>query len=344
MQIYDLVPDLRPTILAARQVRDARNTLARFLPPMPVNDVSYRLGRKRRLDQTVPVRAIDAPATPIRRPGVVDVKGDLPHVTPIVNLTEDDLTREMFMMRQLNGLAVDWQDPVDDASVQVALTADNTFELMRAQLLATGVVSLVADNGDAYAVDFDIPPGQIITAANPWNGAGAGDEFTDFDAAHEVYAAAAGDAAGIALTTRRVAATLLNAVQALFPNSPIGANEVSAYLANRGLPQIVTYDRVMTNADGTRTRVFPEGTIVFLPGDDEPVGRTELGITQDAVQQVTRRQPNGDTALRPTEVAGLTIVTLGQDNPVQRAVKGAAVGMPVLADTDNITILNGVLS
>ena len=114
MQIYDLVPDLRPTILAARQIRDNRNTLEAILPVRAVNDVSYRLGRKRRLDQTVPVRATDAPATPIRRPGLVDVKGDLPNVTPIVNLTEDDLTREMVIARQLNGLAVDWQDPVEE--------------------------------------------------------------------------------------------------------------------------------------------------------------------------------------------------------------------------------------
>jgi hypothetical protein len=82
MQIIDLVPDLRPTILAARQVRDARNSLARFLPVQNVNAVSYRLGRSKRLDQTVPVRANDAPATPIRRPGLVEVRGDLPNVTP----------------------------------------------------------------------------------------------------------------------------------------------------------------------------------------------------------------------------------------------------------------------
>ena len=343
MQIYDLVPDLRPTILAARQVRDSRNTLARFLPVRAVNDVSYRLGRKTRLDQTVPVRATDAPATPIRRPGLIDVKGELPNVTPIVNLTEDDLTREMIIARQLNGLAVDWQDPVDDGATQVALTTDNTFELMRGQVLSTGVISLVADDGVVHSVNFGIPGGQIITAASPWSGGGAGNEFKDFDAAHEVYAAAAGDAAGIALTTRKVIARMLNAVQNLFPNAPVGNNEMNAYLANRGLPQLVAYDRAFTNADGTRTRVYPEGSITFLPGDDEPVGRTELGITQEAVQQVTRRQPNGQTALTAGEVAGLTIITLGQDNPVQRAVKGAAKGLPVLADTNTITILKGVL-
>lgn len=85
MQMIDLVPDLRPTILAARELRDARNSLATFLPNTAVDAVSYRLGRRKRLDQAVPVRAIDAPATPIRRPGLVEVKGDLPAITPIID-------------------------------------------------------------------------------------------------------------------------------------------------------------------------------------------------------------------------------------------------------------------
>ena len=87
MQIIDLVADLRPTILAARQVRDARNSLATFLPYRETQSVSYRLGRRQRADQTVPVRALDAPAVPIRRPGVIDVRGDLPAITPIVDLS-----------------------------------------------------------------------------------------------------------------------------------------------------------------------------------------------------------------------------------------------------------------
>ena len=80
MQIMDLVPDLKPTILAARQVRDANNTLAKYMPYHQVEGVSYRLGRRRVVDQTVPIRGLDAPAVPITRPGVIDVRGDLPAI------------------------------------------------------------------------------------------------------------------------------------------------------------------------------------------------------------------------------------------------------------------------
>ena len=37
------------------------------------------------------------PNAPIRRPGVVDVRGDLPAVTPIVDLSETDLNMEFIL-------------------------------------------------------------------------------------------------------------------------------------------------------------------------------------------------------------------------------------------------------
>lgn len=336
MQIIDLVPDLAPTILAARQAQDSRNTLAQFLPNTNVASVSYRLGRRRRFDQTVPIRAIDAPATPIRRPGLIEVRGDLPAITPIVNLSEQDLTQEMVLARQLAGLPVDYQDPVDASAAVAALTIDNTLESMRGQLLSTGGIELVTDDGSIHAVDFGVPAGQLMTVPAPWNAGGAGDEFAHMQAAHQVFKTAFGDAAGLILTTDAVYAHCLNALQSMYPQQPIGDAQLTAYLANNRLPRIVTNDRRLKNEDGTSTRVYPEGTMTFLPGVGDPIGRTELGITQEAVQQVQRR------ILTAAQAPGITIVTLGSDNPVQRAVKGAAIGMPVLQDTDAIVVLDGI--
>lgn len=340
MQIIDLVPDLQPVILAARQARDARNTLARFLPNTPVAAVSYRLGRRKRLDQTVPVRAIDAPAVPIRQPGILDVRGDLPAITPIVNLSEQDLTNEMILARQLAGLNVDWAPAVAVAAAQGALTVDNTLEVMRGQLLSTGVVSLTADDGTVHAVDFAVPAGQKFTPATKWTdaaGASTGDPFRDLATWHDAFIDASGAPAGVILTTNKVSLHLANRLQAAYPQQPVGANALAGYISDRNLPPIVTYDRRLEAYDGTKTRVLPEGTLVFLPGDS-PVGRTELGITQEAVQQVGRQILTADQA------PGITIVTLGQDNPVQRAVKAAALGLPVLQDNDSIVIASGVFT
>lgn len=341
MQLMDLVPDLRPVILAARQVRDARNTLAVWLPNTPVQAVSYRLGRRKRLDQTVPVRAIDAPATPIRQPGVLTVQGDLPAITPIVNLSEQDLTNEFIIAQQLAGVAVDWTPSVESASAIAALTVDNTLELMRGQALSTGVVSLATDSGDSFAVDFSVPAEQKVSPTTPWTdgtGAETGDPFADLVAWHEQYIDVAGGPAGAMLTRGKVRVHLLSRLQGVYPNQPIGYDQLNAYLANRDLPPIVTYDRKLEAYDGTKTAVYPDGTLTFLPSTDDPVGRTELGITQEAVQQVQNR------VLVAAEAPGVTVVTLGQDNPVQRAVKAAAIGLPVLRDTDAILIADGLFA
>lgn len=342
MQIIDLVPDLQPVILAARQVRDARNTLARFLPNTTVNGVSYRLGRRRRLDQTVPVRALDAPAIPIRQPGVLDIRGDLPAITPIVNLSEQDLTNEMIMARQLAGLNVDWEPAVAAAAAQGALTVDNTLELMRGQLLSTGAVTLqAADTDIVHTVDFGVPGGQKVTPATKWTDAGGnptGDPFRDLTNWHNLFIDASGGPAGVMLSTARTALHLANRLQAAYPQQPVGASALAGYLADRGLPPLASYDRRLEAYDGTKTRVLPEGVVVFLPAADAPVGRTELGITQEAVQQVQRQILTADQA------PGITIVTLGRDNPVERAVKAAAIGLPILADTDSIVIATGVFS
>lgn len=332
MQYMDLVPDLRPVILAAREYRDDRNTLARFLPNTPVQAITYRLGRRKRVDQTVPIRAFDAPATPIRRPGVVDVRGDLPAVTPIVDLSETDLNMEFILAQQLAGIQVDYQPWVNAAAGLVAAAADNTFELMRGQALSTGIVSLTAEDGEVHEVDFDVATAQKILVTDTSDAA----FFTNLEAAHEVFLDVSGAPAGTFLTTSKVYRKALKALQTLFPQQPVGATNLNAYLGERGLPIFVTNDRTLRDEAGNRTRIYPEGYGTFLPEGDT-VGRTELGVTQEAVQQVQNR------VLTAVEAPGLTIVTLGQDNPVQRSVKGAAVGLPVIQDNEDIVVLRGIL-
>ena len=340
MQIIDLVPNLKPTILAARQVRDANNTLARYLPNRSVMAISYRLGRRQRFDQTVKVRAFGAPAVPIKRPGILEVRGDLPALTPIINLSESDLNDEFILAQQLAGLNVDWAPYVDSCAALAALTIDNTLEVMRGQVLSTLELTLATDDDNTYGVDFGADTAnQVITVATAWDdGATAAQKFEDLKSAHSVYKAKRGAPAGIMLTTEAVYVDLLNALQTMFPQQPVGQDQLSAYLANQRLPQVETYDRQLGNEDGTYTRVYPEGTLTFLPAADDPLGETQLGITQEAVQQVQER------VLAPAEAPGITIVTLGDNNPVTRAVKGAAVGMPVLRDIDSAVVLNGLFT
>lgn len=342
MQTIDLVPDLRPTILAARQLRDARNTLARFLPNRNVQAITYRMGRRKRVDQTVPIRAFDAPAVPIMRPGIAEIRGALPALTPIVDLSEVDLNNELVLAQQLAGMPVDWQPFVTAGAAECAITIDNSLELFRGQVLGFGQLAMTSADGSTHAIDWEVPADQKIVVGAPWDPANAAGVFADYQSAHEVHLDSSGSPAGIFLTTTAVYNVMLAALQGLFPQQPVGDVSLSAYLSSRKLPQVVTHDRKLRTESG-KVSVYPPGRGTFLPAEDEPVGETQLGITQEAVQQVGRRQPNGSTALQAGEVAGVTIVTLGEDNPVNRSVKGAAVGLPVLRDNEDITILSGLI-
>ena len=329
MQVIDLVPDLRPVILAARQVRDERNSLERFLPNTAVQAITYRLGRRRKFDQTVPVRAFGAPAIPIRRPGVLEVRGELPAITPIVNLTETDLNQEFILAQQLAGQQIDYSTWVEQGAALAALAIDNTFELMRGQALSTGTISLTAEDGTVHGVDYEVDASQKIAVD-------AGDNFWEaFEAGHEVFQDTSGAPATVFLTTAKVYRKALASLQAMFPQQPVGETSLNAYAADRGLPVFFTYDRTLKAENGTKTRIYPEGFGTFLPEGDS-IGRTELGVTQEAVQQVQNR------VLSPVEAPGVTIQTLGQDNPVERAVKGAALGLPVIQDNEDIVILSGL--
>lgn len=341
MQIMDLVPDLKPTIMAAREMRDPNNRLAKFLPTRNVDALSYRLGRRQRADQVVPIRAFDAPAVPIRRPGVVDVRGDLPAITPRVDWSEDDLNKELTLARQLAGQSIDWTNWVADSAARTVLTIDNTLEMMRGQALSALGLSLQSADGVVHEVSFGAAPEQFTTVTTKWGTSGS-DPLKDFEAAVAKHLEIAGVYPQAVLTTAKAKRVLLQALQLKYPNQPIGANDLVTYLSNNDLPQIVTYDRMFTAYDQTKGRYFPEGTMTFLPSLDETVGSTDLGITQEAVQQTQRIQPNGTTALDASEVAGITVITLGQDDPVQRSVKAAAVGMPVIHEIDQVTVMRGL--
>jgi hypothetical protein len=257
-------------------------------------------------------------------------------VTPIIDLSEQDLTNEMILAQQLAGIQVDWRPWVVSASATAALTVDNTFEVMRGQLLATTKITLEAEDGSTHEVDFEVPDDQIITADEVWDFEDPTAVFADYSAAHEIFLDSSGDVAGAALGSSNMRTLLLNAVQKLFPNSPIGDEQLNAYLANRTLPPFFTYDRKLVGADGTKSRVYPDGQITFLPSNEDPIGETQLGVTQESVQQVQGR------VLTAAQAPGLTIVTLGDDNPVQRAVKAAALGMPILRDNEDIVVLKGL--
>jgi hypothetical protein len=328
--VYDLV-DLQPVILAARQLAYQDQTLEAYLPAVEVEDIDYRLGRINRNDQTVPPRALDTPAIPIARQGLREVRGGLPAFSAIDTLTETDL----FRARRLAGLPVDLQLSATTVAARTTLTIRNSVELLRGQALMTGTLSLNS-NGVIESLDYGLPTTNKVAPATAWTDVNA-TALSDLLAWRDAYIGNAGGPPGLIFTSTRLRRLILANKQiigaaygTLQGRTYAAPADVDNLFAGLGLPNIRTFDRALgvTQADGTvsLTRITPENRLAFLPADGQPIGRTEYGITQEAVELV------GAGVLEQDQAPGIAVVTYIEDNPVQKSVASAALAIPVIGD------------
>lgn len=339
MLLRDIVDSLRPYIMLARQRAAEEPDILRDLAPVrPVNDFRYKLGRALRTDQVAPVRALGTPSTPIRRPGVVTIEGQLPAITPRADIDEDDLIRYATLLNADTATADLITANVARATVEVADTIDNTLSLMRGQLFAFGVVTIDTAEGQTQGVEFGVPA--ATTVGTPWNAAGA-TPLANYEAAVDDYVTRNGSRPGFAVTSSSKKAALRRDLQGKYPTSPVGNAALTSYLQDNDLPAVVAYDKQIvvqgeTIAEDVSRRVYPTDRLTLLPPLGTQVASTQLGITAEARMQAQAG------ILRLSEVAGITIVTMGQDDPPKLAVKGSALGLPVAERPRAIYILDGL--
>jgi hypothetical protein len=328
--IYDLV-DLAPVNIAARQIPYADQTLENLFPSREVEQIDYRLIQEKNLEQIVPARALDTPAPLIARPGLLELRGGLPAFSAMDLLTETDLQRA----RRLAGIQVDLQPTVEALAAGTTRTILNSIEVMRGMILSTGKVTLNA-NGVNQVADYNVPSANKVTAGTAWTTVSA-PAVTDLDTWRTVYVAANGGPPARILTSTRAQRLLLRNTSVI--NAVAGAQtgrtqatpaEISGFLAAEGLPNIETYDRQYGSFDAGFTRVLPENILVMLPSG--ALGETLLGITEEAVELVQAG------ILAAQSAPGITVVTMVEDNPVQKAVLSAAIPLPVLSQPYQLLI------
>jgi hypothetical protein len=342
MQVANLVGDLlRPLILEARAERVEANRITGAptspLPLRNVADVSYRSGRVQRLDQTVRARSFDRPSVPIAAPKATELRGDLPAWTPREDITETDLMRAQRLLGQAPNLA----PSVAQSARRVVRTVLNTLEQCGAQLLSTGEITIDVVDATPVTLDFGVPAANKFTfGAAAW-ASSARDILADLMAMRARFVAMGGDpsAAQIVTSDKVLAAMLSNTGlrDLLGSSNAVTRAGLAAALQVYGLPPVVPYDRVLRNAAGVRVPVWPVDALAFVPVGD-PIGSTQVGVTAEAIEQVTQQ------VLLPEEAPGVTVVTLGNDDPVQRAVKAAAVGLPVLDEPDLLVIARDLVA
>lgn len=321
--VTDLV-DLQAATIVIRELAFPQNRLEAYMPTVERESVDYQLSSGDRFNRATSVRAFDAPTPIIGRPGVVEVKGGLPAVSAMDVITETDAIRA----RRLAGLGNSDLVAANTEAVLARTTqaVQNKYELLRGQALSTGMIVL-NENGVQQTADFEVPAEQKPVRAVAWTDPSA-DIIEELFTWHQAYIDAAGESAGVNLTSNRVFQLMLrnDAVRSLFSPQPsiVTPDALNGILQAYGLPRVETYERKIEDATGTRQRVIAENRLIFLPTADDPVGETQMGVTESAV---TLRERN---VLVEEEAPGLVAVTLINEEPLYKAGKTDSIGLPIL--------------
>lgn len=327
--VFDLVDNLRATILAARQVQNPNNTLTALFPYQTTDDLRYRLLQRQRVDSVGAVRAFSTPSREIRRAGVVEIKGQLPAVSAITTFTESDLQRA----RLIAGIAADGQalqNDVDAAAADVSAAVDNVYEILRGSVLTTG--KLTIDNEEVIQeVDFGVPTDNLPTAAIPWTDVVNSTPIDDLLAWQTAYLRNGRGQPGNVVTTQRTVSLLRRNAQVrqLLATTAGGTplvtlDALNAFLTSEGLPAIRPSDVNERVIEGRR--VIPDGSFVWTPNPATggAFGNTLLGVSEQGLQL------RAEGVLKASEVAGISIATMIQDHPVAKFVNADSIGLPTI--------------
>lgn len=330
--VYDIVPDLRAVILAARQLPYENQTLLDdMFPTVSVDEVEYRLGRVNRNDLTVAPRALDTPAIPIARQGVREVRGGLPAFSAIDTLTETDLIRA----RRFAGLPVELTPSVVSSAARTTQTIINSMRVLAGQALTTGQVSLNS-NGVVMTADFGLPGNARVAPATAWSNTTSATALDDMLAWRDAYISNAGGPPQRAVTSTQGLRYLLRNSQVigatygtLTGRTYASPADLTNVLEGLGLPPVETFDRVLGVTDPltgltATTRLTPANRFMFLPAG--PIGEQQYGITEEAVSLREAR------VIGQSDLAGIAVVPYIDENPVTKAVASAAIGMPIIRD------------
>jgi len=329
-----------PAVLtgAAREIPDpATYTLADLLPNVEVDDDEYTITAATVTRGGVAsYRAFDTP-TPIgrRAASMVVSRGQYPMLGNKLPIGE----YERLRVRRAQGASIENQlvrQVYDDTRTNV-LAIRARLERARGQVLSTGRLTLVraVDNGLDLTVDYQVPASQLNVAPvgvlwpNP-----AADFFGDLERWITAYSLGndKGELPGRITTSRRMmnlARANSQVIRAIYGPSAtegrITPDQVNQVLADQGFPALSTNDVMIGGV-----RVIPDNKVILTPSNAEDLGRTEFGITVDALDLVE----NQNVDFKIADAPGITAVMWKEEiDPPTTSSKATAGSLPVLRDS-----------
>ncbi|MEO3976308.1 major capsid protein [Streptomyces sp. CAU 1734] len=339
---------IKPTLLtglireALRDLQTNKFTLSRWLPNVPVNDITFEFKKGGGgLAESASYRSWDAESKIGRREGLAKIMGELPPMSEKIPLNEYDRLR----MRKMNDA---------DALPFIARDAKRLAENIAARLeVGRGgalVNAAVAIPELKTTVDFGRTGAHSVVAAILWTNYATARPLADLASWKRTYTNTNGQAPAAILMSEVAFAHMMQCEQvirqvypfATGPNLPmVTADQIDTILKSMRLPPIELYD-AQVKVDGVATRITPENSIAFLPppGASTAEAPTDLGAT---LLGVTAESLEEDYDLQPGDQPGIVAGQWKTKDPIRIWTHAAAVGIPILREP-NLTLKAQVIA
>lgn len=336
--IYDVVDVQELTgFVRGVQMERERNVfqLSRFLPNDNIDDIEFRIIKGSLQDQDAAlIRAWDTESPIGSRQGVSRMMGELPPISKKIRLGEEERLRSRSLQTGGDLRQIVQAIFADADSMARAVAA--RVELLRGEALEFGSLT-INENGVIQSVDFSRSSAHeptALAAGAKWDAPTTCDPVKDMLGWQQTYLDTNGVEPALALVSRKTVNNLLLAdkirvLASSLTGSPsiVSQATLSQVLSAYGLPPMFVYD-TKVRVNGSQVRVIGENKVILMPPAGEPLGRTFLGTTAEALELA------GANQISQSDLSGMVAVVQKEFDPVSTWTKAAAVALPVLANPD----------
>lgn len=339
--IHDLIDPIELSNFVTAELTEYEQsldqTLAGFIPLQQIGGIDYEFSTQPTNSYVAAkYRAWDAEPVPLGRETLMTLlKGELPPMSVRSMLSEND---QMTRVR-IDGTDSDFVDFIyEDAAFQARAIADR-FELQRGEAIATDQVEIDENSLKLPGIGFGRPAGNAFVAAIPWSNPAAdilGDlttwlsDYRRNNSGRSPAGIIISDEIWMQMLRNNAIRDIVLGPTAGVTNSPVNGTQLDAVLTEWRIPPMIAFDRQVTVTDddttnATPTRVLPEGSLYFMPGDQ--VGSVLLGQPVLAARGI---------GLQATDATGIISATWHEPHTEKLWTKSTAVGLTVLGRSANV--------
>ena len=284
--------------------------------------------------------AFDVHAIPRPRIGFEKLSAEMPFFKESMYIDEE-LRQELNMVLETGNQAYidSVMNRIFDDQMQLLRGARASRERMRMMALTTGVVSM-ANNGQAFTYDYQIPATHKTTVTTSWSSISTADPIEDMRVAKELIQ----DDTGAVITramcdgvTWRNIRNNVNIQKKIYVLSngvgSISDDRLRQYILDEVGISVVVNDKRYKDEAGQELKFMPTNTFVMFP--DGMLGKTWFGTTPEESDLMASNVAN--VSITDT---GVAVTTIQKADPVNVETKVTQICLPSFEEADKVYILD----